>query len=66
MCLICIDFQRQKMSLGEARRAYGEMVEKIGPEHAREVRTMLDEAEKREAAGGDSQATQTASSGGKP
>lgn len=46
MCLICLDFERQKLTLREARRAYGEMVEKIGPEHAEEVRQMLDEAER--------------------
>lgn len=45
MCLICVDFQRQRMTVLEARRAYGEMIEVIGPEHAAEVREMLDEAE---------------------
>jgi hypothetical protein len=46
MCLICLDFQRQKLSLQEARRAYGEMVEGLGA-HAQEVKAMLDEAEKK-------------------
>ncbi len=48
MCMICVDFQRQKMTLNDARRAYGEMVEAIGPEHAKEVQVMLDEAERAE------------------
>ena len=46
MCLICLDFQRQKLSLQEARRAYGEMVMGLGA-HAQEVKAMLDEAEKK-------------------
>lgn len=45
MCLICIEFQKQRMTLGEARRAYGEMVEGLEPEHAREVSEMLDKAQ---------------------
>ena len=48
MCLICIEFQKQRMTIVEARRAYTEMVPQIGHEHAREVREMLDEAEKQE------------------
>lgn len=46
MCLICVEFQKQKMNLREARRALGEMVETMDPAHAREVREMLEEAEK--------------------
>lgn len=46
MCLICIEFEKQRMTLGEARRAYGEMAEGMEPDHAREVREMLDKAEK--------------------
>ena len=45
MCLICIEFEKQRMSLMEARRALGEMKADIGSEHAEEVRRMLDEAE---------------------
>jgi hypothetical protein len=41
MCLICVDFQRQKLTGFEARRALGEMREKIGEEHAKEVDEML-------------------------
>jgi len=44
--MICVDFQRQRMTLGDARRAYGEMVEAMDPKHAREVKAMLDEAAK--------------------
>jgi hypothetical protein len=36
------------MTVLEARRAYREMVIKLGPEHAREVREMLDKAERDE------------------
>jgi hypothetical protein len=45
MCLICVDFQRQKLTPLEAKRALGEMREKIGPEHTREVEQMLKDAE---------------------
>ena len=46
MCIICVDFQRQKMTLGDAQRAYGEMKQGLGPEHAKEVKEMLNEASK--------------------
>lgn len=46
MCMICVDFQRQRMTLMDARRAYSEMVREMDPEHAKEVREMLDKAEK--------------------
>ena len=46
MCLICVDFQRQKMTAFEARRGLGEMGEVIGPEHAAEVEQLLRDAEK--------------------
>lgn len=45
MCLICVEFQREKMTPFEARRALGEMSEKIGPEHTREVEQMVHERE---------------------
>ena len=45
MCLICLEFDKNTMSLKEARRALGEMVEKVGPRHAREVEEKLDAAE---------------------
>lgn len=47
MCLICIDFQKQRMTLDDARRAFGEMVVTMDPEHAEEVERMLKEAEER-------------------
>lgn len=45
MCMICVDFQRERMTGPEARRALGEMREKIGDEHAREVERMLKRAD---------------------
>lgn len=49
MCLICIEFARQRMTVREARRAYCEMLPRLDVEHAREVQHMLDEAEAGEA-----------------
>ena len=46
MCIICVDFQKQRMTLGDAKRAYGEMVQSLDPEHAKEVREMLADAGK--------------------
>lgn len=48
MCLICVEFERDRMTTFEARRALGEMVEKIGEDHAEEVEEMLREAEEEE------------------
>lgn len=45
MCLICVEFQKQRMTTGEARRALGEMVEGLDEEHVDEVEEMLEEAE---------------------
>lgn len=45
MCLICVEFERERMTVFEARRAFGEMVEGMEPEHALEVEDMLAEAE---------------------
>lgn len=47
MCLICVDFQKGRMNIRDARRALGEMREKIGDDHTREVVTMLDDADKK-------------------
>ena len=49
MCLICVEYQKGRMTIGEARRALGEMREKIGEEHTDEVREMLQKAESEEA-----------------
>jgi len=48
MCIICIDFARGALGLGEARRALGEMRAKLGEEHAEEVEQLLDLAEQEE------------------
>jgi len=45
MCLICIDFDRGALKPNEARRALGEMREKLGPEHAQEVEKKIAQAE---------------------
>jgi hypothetical protein len=45
MCLICIEFDRQRMTSGEARRALGEMRVKLDPAHVKEVEKKLDEAD---------------------
>ena len=41
MCIICVDFQKEKLSLSEAWRNYGEMQSTLHPDHAAEVETML-------------------------
>jgi hypothetical protein len=48
MCLICVDFDRGSLNLREARRALGEMREKLDPEHVREVEQKLEAAERAE------------------
>lgn len=48
MCLICVDLQRQRMTTFEARRALGEMVEGMEPEHIREVQARIKAAEEAE------------------
>lgn len=45
MCIICIEFEKGAMTTAEARRALGEMVEKVGREHASEVAKKLDDAD---------------------
>jgi hypothetical protein len=45
MCLICIDFDRGALKLGEARRALGEMRAKLDAAHLKEVEAKLDAAE---------------------
>jgi hypothetical protein len=44
MCLICVEFDKGKMTVPEARRALGEMGG-LTKEHAAEVKEKLDEAE---------------------
>jgi hypothetical protein len=47
MCIICIEFDRGRMTVPEARRALGEMSD-VTEEHATELREKLDLAEKKE------------------
>lgn len=44
MCLICVEFQKQKMTTREARRALGELRVALDPTHVREVERMLADA----------------------
>ena len=48
MCIICVDFDRGALKVGEARRALGEMRQSLDPSHARELEQKLDEAEEAE------------------
>lgn len=45
MCLICVEFQRERMTVFEARRAFGEMAVGMDKEHVEQVEAMLSEAE---------------------
>jgi hypothetical protein len=45
MCLICIDFDRGKLKLREARRALGEMRSGLDQRHVAEVEQKLADAE---------------------
>ena len=45
MCIICIDFERRALKPKEARRALGEMREKLDPAHVAEVEKKLADAE---------------------
>ena len=42
MCLICVEYEKNKITLHEAYKNLGEMRETISIEHANEVETMLD------------------------
>ena len=42
MCLICVEYEKNKLTLNEAYKNLGEMRETITPEHAIEVEAMLD------------------------
>lgn len=44
MCLICVEFEKNRLTISEARRNLKEMVSTISSQHALEVRTMLQEA----------------------
>jgi hypothetical protein len=45
MCIICIDFDRGALKPKEARRALGEMREKLDAAHVQELEKKLSEAE---------------------
>ena len=44
MCLICVEFQKDKLSIQEARSNLWEMTESLGS-HAQEVEDLIDERE---------------------
>lgn len=64
MCIICLDFQKGRLTSKEARRALGEMTVKIGREHAAEVERAITQAERDAAA--DSSATPATYAAGAP
>ena len=41
MCIICIEFEKGKLKLGEAVRNYGEIKESLSTEHQKEVEEKL-------------------------
>lgn len=47
MCLICVEYEKERMTIPEARRALGEMRRSggIDEEHAQEIQDMLDDDE---------------------
>jgi hypothetical protein len=45
MCIICVDFDKGRMTSAEARRALGEMVVKLDPQHVAEVERTLRDAD---------------------
>ena len=50
MCLICVELDKQRMSFREARRAMGEMREKVGEKHIAEVEVKVAQGEAEAAA----------------
>lgn len=45
MCIICIDFDRGRLTTKEARRALGEMTAKLDKKHIDEVVAKVEKAE---------------------
>lgn len=45
MCLLCVEFQKNKMTVLEARRALYEMKEDLNSEHVEEIEEMLWDSE---------------------
>jgi polyhydroxyalkanoate synthesis regulator phasin len=48
MCIICVDFQKGKLTTKEARRALGEMASTLDEKHRADVEKQLADAEARE------------------
>ena len=48
MCIICLEFQMDKLTIKEARRNFTEMALTIEEKHRQEVEDMLDVAEEAE------------------
>lgn len=44
MCIICIDLEKERLTVAEARRNFGEMSVFLG-EHAKEVEEMISKLE---------------------
>ena len=44
MCIICIDIEKERLTLKEARRNFGEMSSTLG-EHAKEVEELISKLE---------------------
>ena len=42
MCIICVEFAKDKLTISEAYRNLGEMSAGLGEDHVQEVRVMLD------------------------
>ena len=42
MCLICVEYEKGKLTIKEAYRNLGEMNESLEPEHVQEVESMLE------------------------
>tara|TARA_R110000824_G_scaffold52976_2_gene146966 strand:+ start:1131 stop:1343 length:213 start_codon:yes stop_codon:yes gene_type:complete len=41
MCIICVEFEKGKLKLGEAVRNYGEIKESLSSEHQKELEEKL-------------------------
>lgn len=41
MCIICVELEKNRLTLAEARRNYGEMAESIDEEHREELEEKL-------------------------
>ena len=41
MCLICVEMQKNKLTIHEAWRNLSEMTETLSPDHIKEVKTLI-------------------------